>query len=545
MEANNHTASPDAPVGHHLRIPVTSFYSADGVNRAAQLSRRKAEKRRLQSETLFLVFPRQAAAFEAIDLLDSTAPEHRAAVIEDHGWLPGPFPPPCDWDVGGIHMRPFSFEDPSTGQRKFVASTIRDFWRRYSSLIPSQRHYYEILREGTPCRLYLDLEFSIPDNPEVDGPRITADLLRIISIQLFSLYGIVVGRRNFLHLDSTTSQKFSRHVILHLPDGALFASAECVGCFLKTVRDCCLKQQPRFWVFPKGTGRTNSRIIDAPHSGSAVSSVDKVLLNRAQTLGPQTSVQDDEALDVAAFELDSFDFNDEISLSDDGSDETNRSAAEEHRLADHHLTKQLFMDMGVYTRNRAFRLYASCKRGKFPHILQPLDNFKTNMHPEPLSTSSHANSSSATKLEANMPDVGYMESDPTNEEYRLFCKSLVCPFSSTEVKSTASPRILPCRFHSYSFVGDSCAKISSTRNARTQGEVRTKSPFPKLDAFVLQHISARSGRSAFIRSVTEFEAASADSAQNSSPKLATLIYEIGGNRWCARLQRQHRSNHVM
>jgi len=31
------------------------------------------------------------------------------------------------------------------------------------------RHFYEIIREGHPCHLYLDIEFKRSVNPELDG----------------------------------------------------------------------------------------------------------------------------------------------------------------------------------------------------------------------------------------------------------------------------------------------------------------------------------------------------------------------------------------
>lgn len=317
----------------------------------------------------------------------------------------------------------------------------------------------------------------------------------------------------------------------------------------------------RFWVFPKGTGSTSSRVIDASQSELPPSNVEKPSLNDSRANLPSEPggvITECDGHDlVSAFNLDSFDFNDDISLSDDddGSQETDRPGRTEGSSPEQKVAKQLFMDMGVYTRNRAFRLYASCKRGKFPHILQPLDNRQTDVAAATTPKSSLANSSvNDARLEQHSrPDAGYMEADPTKEEYKLFCKSLVCPYSRAEVQSCSSQRILPCRFHSNSFVGGSSGKTSSsTQNTRTRGEVRTKSSYPKLDAFVLQEISARSGRSAFIRSVSEFNKVPSPNAEQSDEQrppscvqLATLIYEIGGNRWCARLGRQHRSNHVM
>ena len=58
-------------------------------------------------------------------------------------------------------------------------ASVEDFWRCYSAIVPSKRHFYEIIRENTPCRLYLDLEFHIKDNPTVNGDALTTDLLQV------------------------------------------------------------------------------------------------------------------------------------------------------------------------------------------------------------------------------------------------------------------------------------------------------------------------------------------------------------------------------
>ena len=54
----------------------------------------------------------------------------------------------------------------SKGARVFLVSEPSVFWRRYSALgvlerTPHSRHFYEILLATQPCRLYMDLEFTI------------------------------------------------------------------------------------------------------------------------------------------------------------------------------------------------------------------------------------------------------------------------------------------------------------------------------------------------------------------------------------------------
>ena len=55
------------------------------------------------------------------------------------------------------------------GKRKFLVADIKSFSKKYSEVEVEKRHLYEIIRENFPCRLYFDLEFSVADNPNLDG----------------------------------------------------------------------------------------------------------------------------------------------------------------------------------------------------------------------------------------------------------------------------------------------------------------------------------------------------------------------------------------
>lgn len=63
----------------------------------------------------------------------------------------------------------FTFESLMTGKRQFLVADMESFMLRYLSLEGPKRHCYEIIREDFPCRLYFDLEYSIPANPEING----------------------------------------------------------------------------------------------------------------------------------------------------------------------------------------------------------------------------------------------------------------------------------------------------------------------------------------------------------------------------------------
>ena len=119
-------------------------------------------------------FPRQQMAFEWGDAWEekNRAVTRRLAEGEDG-----------DKDKNEHHitaMRLFSAEDHSTGRRKFIASTYKEFWRRYSAPeLFGKRHHYELIREARPCYLYFDLEYATSANAGVNGTAATDALVEL------------------------------------------------------------------------------------------------------------------------------------------------------------------------------------------------------------------------------------------------------------------------------------------------------------------------------------------------------------------------------
>lgn len=141
-------------------------------------------------------------------------------------------------------------------------------------------HCYEVIPEGTVCKLYFDLEFYKPANKGADGKVMVSRLIRVccsifyflicycqsrllhiqllhyLSDLLFSyffqdtkastesffgrlqyvcdklmeVYGIASATCNVLNLDSSTEEKFSRHLIFNLKN-AVFKDNIHVGTF--------------------------------------------------------------------------------------------------------------------------------------------------------------------------------------------------------------------------------------------------------------------------------------------------------------------------
>ncbi|PAA58501.1 hypothetical protein BOX15_Mlig012104g1, partial [Macrostomum lignano] len=80
-----------------------------------------------------------------------------------------------------------------------------------------RRHLYELIPEGSRCRLYFDLEFDRLSNPDLDGSMATDILLGFIRNLLTVAFGDTGATHSdwmeAVQLDASTDQKFSRHVI--------------------------------------------------------------------------------------------------------------------------------------------------------------------------------------------------------------------------------------------------------------------------------------------------------------------------------------------
>eukprot|EP00943_MAST-04B_sp_MAST-4B-sp1_P009102 g9102.t1 len=135
--------------------------------------------------------------------------------------------------------RIFSQELASTGKRTFISCSISTFFYAYLNIPPRQRHYYEIIRQNSPCRLYFDCEFYKEFNPTVDGNGMINLFIRYVATALQSYFGIMVSLENFLDLDSSTDKKCSHHIVVHLPENQLFLNNIHVGNFVSTIANDC------------------------------------------------------------------------------------------------------------------------------------------------------------------------------------------------------------------------------------------------------------------------------------------------------------------
>ena len=153
-----------------------------------------------------------------------------------------------------------------------------------------------------------------------------------------------------------------------------------------------------------------------------------------------------------------------------------------------------FVDVGVYTRNRNFRLWLSSKL----HKNVPLVTSRRNRY-----------------------------KNPTQEG--MWLTSLVC-----HVPASAQGTLLRISSATYGAAardgaggGGGRQPVSPASQEGYQGSL-----FPDLDAFILAVASARGARPAKIRRWCYFE------------RSKVLTYEMSSNRWCENVGREHKSNGV-
>uniref|UniRef100_A0A0E0LKD6 DNA-directed primase/polymerase protein n=1 Tax=Oryza punctata TaxID=4537 RepID=A0A0E0LKD6_ORYPU len=128
----------------------------------------------------------------------------------------------------------FSYQDHLSGQRRFLVSTYDEFWKRYNNMDPQIRHHYEVIQDGSPCHIYFDLEFDPRLNKMRDADEMVDILVAVTFSALHDKYSIEGQEEWIIELDSSTEEKFSRHLIIRIPKTA-FKDNSHVGTFISEI----------------------------------------------------------------------------------------------------------------------------------------------------------------------------------------------------------------------------------------------------------------------------------------------------------------------
>ncbi|XP_053258496.1 DNA-directed primase/polymerase protein isoform X1 [Podarcis raffonei] len=362
-------------------------------------------------------------------------------------------------------------------QRIYLVTTYTELWFYYRTYNEtSLMHCYEVIPEEAVCKLYFDLEFYIPANQEADGKQMVADLIEFICKKIDEHYGIKCSVEDVLNLDSSTKEKFSCHLIFLLHNAA-FKNNIHIGNFLrKILQPAVLLTRKRDTMVPE------KQVVSHSQSCKAATDLPSSLENQTVTKDVSHSRQ----------------------LSANGSLGNGASQWKENPdlsfliVNGKHGEKQLFVDLGVYTKNRNFRLYKSSKAGNSVVLDIAEDN---RFVPEPVKNSC------------------------IEEQY--FLSSLIC-----NVRYSDSLKIL----------SSDNPKETKEKSTDLDGSVSNGcldpiggyqcSPYPEIDNFVLSLVNKDNVQGGIRR-------------WNYFSLEQLLVYDISKYRWCMNIGRAHKSNNIM
>ncbi|XP_007177925.2 DNA-directed primase/polymerase protein isoform X1 [Balaenoptera acutorostrata] len=359
------------------------------------------------------------------------------------------------------------------GQRIYLVTTYAQLWFYYKSR-RTLLHCYEVIPENAVCKLYFDLEFNRLANPGADGKKMVALLIEHVCKALQQFYRVSCSAEDVLNLDSSTSEKFSRHLIFQLHDVA-FKDNTHVGNFVRKILE------PAFHLIasedddmtPETTGHEFSHFSETPIK-QGISFSKK---STDEDIGESWTTNSEKLERLGSAKQSSPDLSFLIVKNNIGE-------------------KHLFVDLGVYTRNRNFRLYKSSKIGKYVPLEVAEDN---KFYP--------------------------IQSKNISIENQYFLSALV-----SNVRFSDTLRILTCDISQNKQKRVEYFNHTSTSVETIEGF--QCSPYPEIDQFVLLLVN-KNGIKGGIRRWNYFFLEE------------LLVYDICKYRWCENIGRAHKSNNIM
>jgi len=434
-----------------------------------------------------------------------------------------------------IEPRIFAIETSSSGKRKYIVSHLGRFMHHYWRFCePTSKHYYELIREGTPCRLYFDLEYSKEANPNIDEDTneiLMNELISELTTELQSLFNITINRKNIVDLDSSTDKKFSRHLIIHLPKGELFADTSSCGVFVKNLVGRLAEEvatgemKKKHPVLAKYLFVKNASSISSNSYSSESASSPATMVHRNPDSSTGNFHKEKENIYTC-----------------------NRPSNGMYT------DTTCFIDTGVYTRNRLFRILGSTKYGKPSSAAIRIAQVNQFPFPEGFSNDDffvprvdHASSNKSSNRNNNIKD-----DDEDNDVEELVnwdkhAESLACTLViPTRTQNKTDPQILPTLQSHQNYdqfrSKNNLLQLPKKKRTRKSLEIQTgPSPFPSIDTFVQGTLGQRHGISGSIRAWT------IEPTQLNKQNVSTsfVVYHMKDNKWCENINRSHKSNNIM
>lgn len=488
-------------------------------------------------------------------------------------------------------------ESTTNGKRKYVAAHAGRFfdwyWRKCGI---RDRHCYELILDQVPCRLYLDIEFSKISNPSIDATtaeKLLDELYEELVIEIREVFGASskeshdecylynntdatvscapLERHHIVDLDSSTESKFSRHWIVHIPL-AFSSDPNFTSTGIKSPANNFDNAKEALFRDSVSAGRFMSNFIGRLTDQQAVGTLEHQRPHLHKHLFVSTGRKLERSRNVTIFP------SAQRELTDSSGEEVSSDFVEGNLVDE----VTCFVDTGVYTRNRLFRLLGSSKFGKppsaalriadanmfpfpsgfdntlfyLPHMERHMvgqENLnkpafcRTDNPPLQRQEETHINDTKTPSLE-NTPNDLNNKMDWNMHAEALAC-TLVIPLNVFKLDFAILPSPGNCQsFHPSEPVRNS----SHTRSTKLSlcSFSRGLSPYPMLDDFVQNTLAQRQGlhgsiQSWFIKYAEPVHTNHRLTNCETTKKPIRISYTMVRNRWCECVGRAHRSNNIL
>jgi Herpesviridae UL52/UL70 DNA primase len=367
-----------------------------------------------------------------------------------------------------LEPRLWGLEAATTGKRKYVVAHAGRFFDHYwRKSIPADRHAYELIRPNTPCRLYLDIECTTDDF-----------LIANAAVQVELLYEL------WLRLVQEIEEQFSNFSV----NGKCLASLNRRDSLIDLESNSPTKFS-RHWILHIKT--TDNVEVLFPNN-LAVGTFVKGFISR---LADDPSWREDYPV------LSKYMF-----------------------LANSNNT--CLLDLGVYTRNRIFRLLGSCKFGKAAvlHIA------RSNQFDLGIANDCVIRSGDVPDTESDVEEQiqeSIRRTADWSDHARALAETLVVPLNSSKFTYPLLP-IAP--EEAVTAPGPKSVQPSTKRTGTAHQ--RGQSSYPAIEEYILDRFGDRGGTGGRVRVWSIFED-------------RTLSFQMVDNRWCENIGRQHKSNNIV
>jgi len=108
----------------------------------------------------------------------------------------------------------FARDLSANGAKSFFVDTFAGISLVSGRHVTPRECLYEVISDGRPCWLYFDLEFSRVSNPNSDPEAVAREFYSALDRYFLQKLGSPHDPQSVVELDSTTPEKFSKHVLV-------------------------------------------------------------------------------------------------------------------------------------------------------------------------------------------------------------------------------------------------------------------------------------------------------------------------------------------